>query len=101
MRKQAGKELRPREGVQNEVNRWYSGEHKVVGLDCHSPNTVRPVTPMFLPPLSGRLFTKHWYVPVSDSCVLLMMFETLVAGMVPVNPTLPWNRRAPSNICPP
>lgn len=29
-------------------------------FSCHSPKTVRPVTPIFLPPLSGRLLTKHW-----------------------------------------
>lgn len=58
-------------------------------IQIHTPKTVSPMTPIFLLPRSGRLLTKHWYVPVSDSCVLLMKMEALVVGIVTANPTRP------------
>lgn len=36
-------------------------------IPINTPKTVSPMTPIFLTPRSGRLLTKHWYVPVSDS----------------------------------
>lgn len=58
-------------------------------IQINTPKTVSPMTPIFLTPRSGRLLTKHWYVPVSDSWVLLMKMEALVVGIVTANPTRP------------